>query len=113
MRYGDNVPAGIGLDQPMDGARHPLDDRQETLAAWRGLMGRRVPEPVEIAGPGFLQFLIAEALPVAEILFGEFGQRDCPGTRDRPRSGEPRANYGRRRLVGAPPIARHPHPAPP
>src|ERR1700749_129499 len=38
MRDGNDFLSGMRLDQLVDGTRHPLDHRNETLAARRGLM---------------------------------------------------------------------------
>ncbi len=43
----------------------------------------RMPKAMEIAGTGFLQLLVSQALPLAEILFGEIRHLDGvrPGDR--------------------------------
>src|SRR5215472_18261985 len=112
MCNSDDVLPGIALDQLVDRARDPLDHRDEALAAWWRLVRRGVPKTVEIAGARFLQFLIGEALPLAEILFGEVGNRDGAGSGDRLGTRHTRADNCRRRLMGAAQIARHPHRAP-
>src|SRR5215471_10768779 len=112
MRNSDDVVPRIALDQLVDRSRDPLDHRDKALAARRGFMGRGVPKTMKIAGAGFLQFLIGEALPLAEILFGEVGDRDGAGSGDRLGSGQAGANDCRRRLMGAAQMARHPHRTP-
>ena len=59
----------------MDRPRHPFHDIDEALAARRALMRRRMPEAVEGAAAGMAQFLVGQALPVAEALLGEVGDR--------------------------------------
>src|SRR4029077_2458050 len=75
VRDYDDVAAAIGLDQQMDRARDPLHHIDEALAARDAFMCGRVPEAVKRAAPRVAQLLIGEALPIAEALFGEVGDR--------------------------------------
>ena len=93
------------MDRPRD-ALHHID---EALAAGRGLMRRRVPEAMKRAAAGVPQLVISEALPLAKALLGEIGVLRRVGAGDQGGAGEPGADDGPRRLVGAPQIARHPH----
>ena len=67
------------------------------------------PKAVEIAGPGLLQLLVRQALPLTKILFGELRYHYRLGAGDRLRAGETGAHDRRRRLVGTPQVARRPN----
>src|SRR4051812_12282966 len=71
-------------------------------------MRRRVPETVERAAARLAQFLISQALPVAEALLGEVGDGGRVGTGYFGWAGEAGADDGARRFVGAPQVAGHP-----
>jgi hypothetical protein len=79
MGHGDDVGPGISFGQPMDRPADSRGDRQETLAARRGLMRRRVPEAMEVAVARLAQRIVSQALPLAKILLGEIGERNASG----------------------------------
>jgi hypothetical protein len=87
MGHCNDVVSGTCLGQPVDRPAHPLRNRQETLAARRRLMRRRVPEAMEVAVALLAQLLIGQALPPAKILLGKIGERQRIRAGDRPRPG--------------------------
>ena len=97
MRHRDDVAAAIGVEHAMDRARDPLHHIDKALAAGRALMRRGMPEAVERAAARMAQLLVGQALPVAETLLGEIGDRRRVGAGDLGR-----ARAGRRGRSPAP-----------
>jgi len=87
MGHGDDVVSGTCLGQPVDRPAHALDDRQKAFAAWRGLMGRCMPEAMEVAVARLAERIVSQALPLAKILLGEIGERQRIRAGDRLRPG--------------------------
>ena len=109
MRDGDDVAAGMRLDQTVDRPRHPCHDIDEALAAGRRQMRRRMPEPRRSAAAQPIDLLVGHSLPIAEMLLGEIGQQGDTGSGDRRGSREPGGDDRRRGLVRAAQMARDPH----
>src|SRR3954454_1479756 len=101
MRDGDDVAPAMCIEHKEDGAGDPLHHVDKALAAGRPLLRRGVPEAVKGAAARLAQLLIGQALPVAEALLGEVGDRLGLGTWDRVWAGQPRPHDRPRGLMGA------------
>ncbi len=78
MRHHHHIPAGVPRRQPFEHRRHAGLDFGEAFAAGRLFLGGVRPEGVRRVAQPLGQRLVAEALPVAEVLFRQIrllGQR--------------------------------------
>src|ERR1700756_3593886 len=71
MSDDDDVALGVAPAEALDGRTYPCHDDREALAPRRRLACRRVPEAMHAAVAPALQLVIAQALPVAEVLLDE------------------------------------------
>src|SRR5829696_6274232 len=100
MRDGDDVAAAVWVENRVDRARDALHHVDEAFAAGRPLMRRRVPKAVELPAARMAQLVVGQALPVAEALLGEVGDRRGLWPRDPIGAGQPGADDRLCRLVG-------------
>ena len=77
MRHRDDVLAGVLLIDPLDRAANAVVEIHEAFAARRRIVDRREPVAADLDRPAGEERRAIQALPFAEMLFGEAPLRAC------------------------------------